>query len=428
MATAKDSQFRLIEALATECALTARYLGAPRDQIENFFRRQYIPQPKQLQFHAACRLADLPYGPDQIGFGGARGPGKALALDTPIPTPSGWAMMGDLKVGDAIFAPDGSVTTVTGCSPVQFDRPCFEVLFSDGARIVADADHLWVTFNKNERTQLKRRTEEFRAARRTKRPSRGTGAKPWLAERNRFQRPATSPPPTGTVRTTQEIAESLYHKKEINHSIKTTEPLLCAESSLPLDPYILGLWLGDGDTIRGYLTTADSEIIEEVKRAGWTIERAGSGRYRYKAAGLTAALARAGVLNNKHIPSAYLRASFNQRQALLQGLMDTDGCVDKDGACEFTSTNYALAAGVFELVLTLGVKPTMAEGRATLNGRHIGPKWRIRFTSALPCFRLPRKIERQKRDSFNGTHRMRYIVAVNPVLRQNLIPTLYASH
>jgi len=79
MAKAKNSQLRHIETLATECAITARELGAPRDQIKNFFRGHYIPQPKQLQFHAACRLADLPGGPDQIGFGGARGPGKSHA-------------------------------------------------------------------------------------------------------------------------------------------------------------------------------------------------------------------------------------------------------------------------------------------------------------------------------------------------------------
>lgn len=77
MATAKNSQLQQIEALAIECATRARSLGVPRDQLENFFRGGYIAQPKQLQFHAACRLADLPDGPDQIGFGGARGPGKS---------------------------------------------------------------------------------------------------------------------------------------------------------------------------------------------------------------------------------------------------------------------------------------------------------------------------------------------------------------
>lgn len=79
MATANSNQLKTIEALGIECAMTAHDVGVPRDQLENFFRRAYIPQPKQLQFHAACRLADLLGGPDQIGFGGARGPGKSHA-------------------------------------------------------------------------------------------------------------------------------------------------------------------------------------------------------------------------------------------------------------------------------------------------------------------------------------------------------------
>ncbi len=77
MAIANSSQLRQIETLGTECALTAQRLGVPRDQLARFFAGRYIPQPKQLEFHAACRLADASDGPDQIGFGGARGPGKS---------------------------------------------------------------------------------------------------------------------------------------------------------------------------------------------------------------------------------------------------------------------------------------------------------------------------------------------------------------
>lgn len=80
MARARSEQLKRIEECAVECADTARFLGVPRAQLENFFRAQYVPQPKQLRFHAACRLADLPEGPDQIGFGGARGPGKSHAV------------------------------------------------------------------------------------------------------------------------------------------------------------------------------------------------------------------------------------------------------------------------------------------------------------------------------------------------------------
>lgn len=77
---AKVEIFQQIGQRALECAITARNLGVPRDQLERFFRGHYAPQPKQLEFHATCRLADFPDGPDQIGFGGARGPGKSHAV------------------------------------------------------------------------------------------------------------------------------------------------------------------------------------------------------------------------------------------------------------------------------------------------------------------------------------------------------------
>jgi len=70
--------------------------------------------------------------------------GKALALDTPIPTPDGWRTMGALRVGDQVFDEAGRRCTVTFATPVQLDRECYEVVFSDGERIVADADHLWL--------------------------------------------------------------------------------------------------------------------------------------------------------------------------------------------------------------------------------------------------------------------------------------------
>ena len=80
MATNQSPTLKQVESWALDCALTAHALNVPEDQITNFFLRQYIPQPKQLEFHAASRLADAETGPDQVGFGGARGPGKSHAI------------------------------------------------------------------------------------------------------------------------------------------------------------------------------------------------------------------------------------------------------------------------------------------------------------------------------------------------------------
>ncbi len=71
--------------------------------------------------------------------------GKALALDTPLPTPSGWTTMGEVRVGDRLLAADGNPTTVVGATQVMTNRPCFEVSFDDGTTVVADAQHQWLT-------------------------------------------------------------------------------------------------------------------------------------------------------------------------------------------------------------------------------------------------------------------------------------------
>src|ERR1700742_2044319 len=73
------------------------------------------------------------------------GVGKALALDTPLPTPDGWTTMGEVAVGDELLGADGQPTRVVAGTEIMLGRPCYEVEFSDGTVIVADAEHQWPT-------------------------------------------------------------------------------------------------------------------------------------------------------------------------------------------------------------------------------------------------------------------------------------------
>jgi replicative DNA helicase len=73
------------------------------------------------------------------------GLGKALSLDTPLPTPQGWTTMGEVGLGDLLLGADGSPTRVVAATEVMLGRPCFEVVFSDGAALVADGEHQWLT-------------------------------------------------------------------------------------------------------------------------------------------------------------------------------------------------------------------------------------------------------------------------------------------
>ena len=148
--------------------------------------------------------------------------GKALALDTPLPTPAGWTTMGEVAVGEQLLGADGRPVTVVAATEVMHGRPCYEVEFSDGEVIVADAQHQWLTWT--------------RRARRYDAQTRG------------HAREFASPVPPEVV-TTEQIARTLRcptvdHRP--NHAVSVSQPLDLPEADLPIPPYALGVWLGDG--------------------------------------------------------------------------------------------------------------------------------------------------------------------------------------
>ena len=324
----------------------------------------------------------------------ARLEGKALSLDTPVPTPLGWRTMADLEVGDLVFDETGAPTPVVGATEPLIGRPCKEVTFSDGIRVVADASHQWVTVDKNGRRYGRARVE---------------------------------------VRTTDEIAKSTRVNGELNHHVPLAGPVQYPyRVDLPVEPYTLGAWLGDGTTTAANITCCDEEILEQISGDGYPVRRRPYARYAYRIGATgrtrdaaTGRYARNGTLSSrlrdlgmhdgKYVPRPYLEAGVEQRLALLQGLMDTDGYVDDvAGRCEFTSVNERLADAVVELAASLGFRPVKSEGRATLNGRDHGPKYRVKFTPDRPVFRLSRKLARQKPPTARF-HRFRAIDVVREV-------------
>jgi deoxycytidine triphosphate deaminase len=282
----------------------------------------------------------------------ARLEGKALALDTPIPTPGGWRTMGDLRRGDLVFDQAGEPCRVVATSEVLLGRPCREICFSDGHRIVADLQHEWLACDKNAREHHLGQTR---------------------------------------IVTTAQIEAKLRVRDEWNYQIPLAAPVKYPERALPIDPYVLGIWLGDG-----------SGRLRDVR----------TGRYLPDAS-LNSTLRALGLLGHKHVPSAYLTAGVAQRTALLQGLMDSDGFADTYGRCEFTSTSEALADGVVELAASLGCRPVKTKDRATLYGIDHGPRYRVRYTPDRPVFRLPRKLARLRIGRRH--HRFRAIVDVRTV-------------
>jgi len=327
--------------------------------------------------------------------------GKALALDTPIPTPKGWTTMGSVHVGDAVFDDRGQPCRITYVSPVQVGRKCYRMEFDDGSTIVADADHQWLA---NDLPALKSTAERHRRSLR-RAAHYPLGARD---ESARWEHPRL-------VTTQQMLDEGLTGSggPRPNWYIAAACPLDLPEQDLPVDPYVLGCWLGDGRTTKSQIAIGDQDLAHfegefalagyplvhrheldyataPIRRSGISQSYGGSNRV------LTRELRDAGLLGGrgKQIPAAYLRASFKQRLALLQGILDTDGHANTHGRAELCLLDRALSEQVRELVCSLGHKPGRLQRTTKVlrNGRTFAA-WRLTWTPLDPVFRLARKAQ-----------------------------------
>ena len=322
---------------------------------------------------------------------GIPGHGKALALNTPIPTPSGWTTMGDISVGDEVFDENGNICMVIAATDVMVGRPCYELSFSAGEKIICDAEHEWLTESESET----RSTKKTRST-----PLRKQGSD------QSYKKTKMS------VKTTKTISTSLKSYGKTSHRIFNAKPIDMPWSRLPIAAYVLGAWLGDGSSSSGGFSDGEGFIINKISTFGFKTTKQ-RGKYAYGILGFSKPARLLGLLNNKHIPKEYLRAGLNQRIMLLHGLMDTDGSCAKDGQCEFTSVNKQLAYDVYELLCTLGEKPTMIFGRAMLYKKDCGPKYRVMFYPVICPFSMPRKMARVTK--FCRQSRFRFILDCKPV-------------
>ena len=391
--------------------------------------RDYL---RYVHSEGRCNFADwrdLPQG----GFSeveivvGRRG-GKALGMDEPVPTPNGWVLNRDLKTGDYVFGPDGLPTRVVAAHE-PFRAEAYRLTFDDGTSVVAHGEHLWKTETKADRKNGARRKPVHLA----KRPS-----------------SCATTPTDGCIRTTEEIRATLLRprpdgKVETNHSIPLASAVQLPEAELPLDPYFLGLWLGDGSSRHPSITTMDPEVISYLEAFANTHglkirkedktngpNRASTYHVTSRILGSTAgnygntqdknpvkaALRHMGLLQNKHIPEAYLWASQEQRLALLQGLMDTDGGCHR-ARCEFSSKLPALAQGVYHLAASLGLKPNTTTGATSLNGQRCADRTRVTWTDPLPVFKVQRKLDALPR-KVKSCQLRRFIVSVEPIGEQEV--------
>jgi hypothetical protein len=271
----------------------------------------------------------------------AGGTGKAGPLWSKVLTPTGWRLMGDIQLGDEVIAGDGSVTTVTGVFP-QGKKPIFKVQMSDGATTHCCDEHLWLTKTQGDRDY----------------------GRDW------------------SVRPLKEIRETLYlqkshGRKDRNHSIPMVGPVQFREQALPVDPYLLGVILGDGSiTEHGFtLTISDQQITDKVTALlpPWhslSVKKIKAGCIEYnvrcgrESTSLRAVLKTLKLFGcrswEKFVPEQYLHGSVQQRLDLLHGLMDTDGTTG-GMSTTFDSSSRALRDAVVFIVQSLGGKVSCSE-------------------------------------------------------------------
>jgi len=357
------------------------------------YKQFYLPRRHYLRRYVDAYQEIIDGKLDFLSISMPKRAGKAVTLDTPIPTPYGFKRMGDIRVGDQVMARDGYDTTVTGVFP-QGKVPVYEVRFTDGAIVKTCADHLWKVRFHNVHS-----------------PSGKCG----YSER---------------VMSTGDIMKHGLRggKGRSEHnlfSVEYCEPAEFLYQDVLIHPYVLGVLLGDGclteSTVN--ITTPDTEILAyaalhlpeddvieryPTKKHCWKIKsnvlKRDAGGHPMKCA-TAEALEHYGLLGKrsyeKHIPDEYIFNTSETRLELLRGLLDTDGYAQSK-CIEYSTTSPQLRDAVMFIVRSLGGYASCQSrmGRYKKNGKYIQTRTNYRiqicFPSLLNPFRLSRKADAYK--------------------------------
>jgi len=333
--------------------------------------------------------------------------GRAQPVGTPVLTPAGFQPIGELQVGDLVIGSDGRPTPVLGVYP-QGRKEVFRVRAQDGGSTVCCAEHLWQVTTASDRRRGKR----------------------------------------GRVLETRTMVGQLKSA----HQHRFELPLLSAPAQLPsrdvpIDPYALGLLLGDGcltTTTTPSFTTADPELATMLEDALDGIELSRKSKVDYVLRNVdghrggvivtnpvTATLRELGLAgtrsSTKFVPETYLENDSETRFAVLQGLLDSDGgpVTQRDRTCriQYSTCSAQLRDDVIFLVRSLGGvsywRTRVAEGRppGEANGRQVHHRsdafvLDIRLPAGLNPFRLGRK--REAYEAHGGGRPMRFVHAIEP--------------
>ncbi len=317
----------------------------------------------------------------------ATGLGKAQPLDAQVLTSFGWQDMGSVVKGQYIFGSDGRKWPITGIFP-QGEKPIYRVEFSDDTETRCCGEHLWAV---RTRSQKKR----------------GAG----------YQ-----------VRSTEELMGDLEEGGGPKWYVPVVQPIRFHKTPLPLDPYLVGVLIGDGSLTKCVkFSSADPYIVERLRvivpdlfegNEGYEVKY--DAQYDYRISGrrvgrggskLIKTLKTLGMwgklAHQKSIPKRYLMACVDDRMELLRGLMDTDGYANGFAAAEITTSSPSLAVDILDLVRSLGGTSRIRYKTTTHR-----PAYRLLVNTEQNPFALPRKAMLYRGDARG--QRMRSIKSIRP--------------
>mgnify|MGYP002768554312 CR=1 FL=1 len=304
--------------------------------------------------------------------------GKNLSNSTPILTKKGWVKHGDLQVGDYVLNDKGRFVKVLATSP---EYPCnCRVTFANGEQIDCHENHEWVVNDRHGEKIKNMETKEM----------------------------------IGKLRDNYQPNTTHNH---FRFRVPLKEPILGEYKELPVEPYSLGVWIGDGTNRKNCITIdKNDKIIAETLNKYYPISalyiHKTYGTYNYYFTGLRQALQKLDMCYSrktsiKHIPDIYLTSSLEQRLQLLAGLLDTDGTlVRKEHRYHYSTTEKQLMEDFVSLISTFGWRCSVSECEPKLSTSRIQGKKRVYTIGFNPTFEIPCRLERKQLHKFSKPRRI----------------------
>ena len=360
-----------------------QYVEFERDAEKRF----YLPRRKIVKPIVECLQMIEDDQLDLLAISQPPGTGKLISNETPVWTTKGWKTHGDLRVGDQVYNHLGEAVAVTHVFPKDFANR--RVTFSNGEQIDCHENHEWVLYDRNLQREVRVETRTLESQ-------------------------------------VLETGEPGKRKHRYRFQLPLRKPLEGVIAPLPVDPYVLGAWLGDGTTTKPAITegVGDEIIVDTIVAKGYEISSVQihpatgcpTTYFKKLSADLqTLRMCRSREKMPKRIPEIYLTASIEQRLELLAGLLDTDGtCVHTDRKYKFSTVFSDLRDDFMALISTLGWRVYYSTEQPRLSSGGVQGKRQVYIISFSPDIEIPCRVPRKQLKEFDKQRRVA-IVSIEPI-------------